>query len=557
MQVLQLSVEPGGRKMQIAISVRADARGYVLWLAVIVLCLVLASAVEVRAEERVDSLGVSMIIQPDPIDPVYTTTVENYLLMANLFEPLVLDGEFGEVQPGQAESWTISEDGLRYRFTLRQGLLWRDGQPVTAQDFVTTFQRVVDPNVNLKYKANYLLSNILNARAITAGQRSVDELGARALDDRTLEIQLETPASFFLNVLVYPGFGPTPTHLLHEYGDNWWQVEPFVSNGPYHLSRRQGLDQFELQVNPQHWYQAKSDRLIYRYFHDQNDMLRELLTGELDIAIAVSLRNQPWLSQSPLSERQYTMNLAGTQFATLNTVGKLSDPRIRKALNMAIDRRLLSRELGFGEQSYSKTFTPNLLYFKDVFFEPEWLNEEQDQRLAVAREMLASAGYGQDNRLQLEFVVGERDQKPQIANAFRAMWNAVGVDTDVVLMESDEEKERKINGEFDVTLKAWIADFNDPIAFLNTMNSQSSVNTSRWENQRFDELLDLAMRENLRSKRDKYYKEMEFILSEESPVIPIYTLQEKIVYSEKIQNFLQNSIYLQIPRDVVLVEKGN
>jgi len=462
--------------------------------------------------------------QPDGLDPHVTEGVPSSTIQRDLFEGLVVRGADGHIIPGGAESWEVSEDGLTWTFSLRADARWSNGDPITAEDWLYSFRRVVDPATGSRF--SILLNPVLNAEDIIAGRRPAEELGVSVVDELTLEMRLEAPNPLLAEVLTHNVAYPVHRPTVEAYGDRWPRPGAMVSNGPYKLEELAMQSHIRLVRNSHFW---DNDNVIIDevYYYPTEDLTAELLryrAGEIDWTYEVPNTQYNWI-QANLADELVVFDWFGTYYFGFNTSREpLDDPRVTKALSLAIDRDIITQKLTrFGQQPTFSFTPPGIPGYQSP--EPEWASWTQDEREARARELMREAGYGPDNPMRLEIRYNTHEDHRRISLAIAAMWEqTLGVRASMINQEFRVFlATRRARAVTQVFRAGWIGNYLDPMYFLELFHSTNPQNDIAHFNEDYDALLARAARTADREERFALLQEAEALLLESQPFAPLYT----------------------------------
>lgn len=458
------------------------------------------------------------------IDPGMVEDVEGSHVARNLFEGLMNQDAEGNVIPGVATGFTVSEDGLVYTFTLRDNAKWSNGEAVTAADFEYAWKRAADPATASPYSWYIELMQLENAAAVIAGEAAPDTLGVKALDDLTLEVRLTTALPYFPQMVTHTTTFPVPRAVIEAHGDAWTQPGNMVSNGAYVLAERVPQEKIVLTRNAQYWDNANTiiETVTALIINDENQGLTRYLAGELD-QTDIPPGQFPTLAAEYPTEAISTPSLC-TYYYNVNLsesgVPALQDVRVREALALAIDRDILVNNVLAGGQVPAYSLT----HWATAGFEvPEaaYATMTQAERDARAVELMAAAGYGNGGEpLTLEILYNTSDAHQTLAVAIGQMWKQkLGVDTTLANQEWQTFLDARGNQQYELARAGWCADYNEASSFLDIMQSNSGYNDSKFVNAAYDDLLAQA-----RTAEDPLplYQQAEAILQTEFPLIPIY-----------------------------------
>ena len=459
--------------------------------------------------------------EPDTLDPQKSQGDWEAAIIRNMFLGLSTDGEDGQPIPGAAVSWTTSPDGLTWTFKLRPGLLWSDGVPVTADDFVYSLQRILDPKTLAQYAS--LLYPLKNAEPISAGKMPPSALGVRAIDPETLEIKLEHPVPYLIELARHQTMFAVPKHIVEKFGNNWIKPENVVVDGPYTLVQWIPNADIKLVKNPK-FYDAANVKIDVAYFYPLSDRTAELnryKTGQLDITAGVPVPQYKELAKEFGSEmHQHVFMTSG--YSYFNTkVKPFDDPRVRCALSMAIDRKTIDEQLlqGLVEPAYS-IVPPDVANYSNGP-QSDFKGYPMADNRARAMNLLKQAGFGPEHPLKFTYRYFESETGRNVAVALQSMWKAIGVDVDLLNAEPKVEYDAMRNGDFQVASAGWVADYNDAQNFLYLFESTTGdMNYGRYKNPEFDKLMDEANAEPNVAARAQLLKSAESILLKNCVVMP-------------------------------------
>lgn len=490
-----------------------------LWL------LIATAGFGAAAQERV--LRAQALTAPKSIDPIYATTLGENTTAMQLFEGLYTVDFQSQRVFGQAESVDISSDGLRYTFRLRPGLLWSNGDPVTAHDFVLTFRRLVDPANKAHAKAAYLISVLKGAKDIVAGRAGLDTLGARALDDRTLELELSVPTPFFSELLSAPALVPTPSRIYGKLGESWVAASEVVSNGAYVLEANQATGSspylnLKMRKNPN--YRGAADvyfEQVVQQFDSSRDEVASLAEGQLDVIAHYNGQRLEWVTQTLGASV-----MRGEHYYTIYLVFNLTDPvvkdvRVRRALELALDVDSIAPRidpLGLPAHSFS---TP----MPRAGWQPAnraYSALPMPERLAQARALLQEAGYSERQPLKLELVSNTSTVSDRIATAVQEAFGSIGVELATTSIPGGQHYDNLTKGRFQIGRASWVQDVADPSDYLNLLQTGHVKNYARWSNPRYDDLVSRLPAALDKAERVRIFSDMEALIAAEVPLLPIY-----------------------------------
>ena len=479
-------------------------------------------------------------------DPGLTEDVDGSAHARDLFEGLMNQDADGNLIPGVATGYEVSEDGLTYTFTLRDNAKWSNGDPVVAGDFEYAWKRAASPELASPYAWYMGLMALENVDAVIAGDMPTDELGVTAIDDTTLEVRLSKPLPYFPQMVVHTTTFPVHPATVEEFGNDWIKPENIVSNGAYVLKEHIPNEKLVRVRNEQYWDNENTiiDEVTALVIADESVALTRYLAGELD-QTQVPAGQFPRLS-AEYPDEAVSVPSACSYYYTINmtdsTNPALLDKNVRQALSLAIDRDVIVESVLAGGQKPAYTFT----HWATAGFEtPEVpaASMSQEERNAKAAELMAAAGYSSDNPLNLNLIYNTNESHKSVAIAVSQMWKqTLGVETTLENQEWQTFLETRGNQDYEIARAGWCADYNEASSFLDLMDTNSGYNDAKYSNPQVDELLAAARTSD---NPQANYTEVEQIIAEDLPIIPIYHYAEVNMQNDKLggwpfNNFQQN-----------------
>jgi len=491
---------------------------------------------------------------PQTLDPALAEDVHAFNVLADLYEGLVVENSVGQLSPGVAQRWTISDDGLVYTFFLRNDAHWSNTDAVTAHDFVAALRR----NVRQSSAYSFLLSPIKNFEAVARGDLPPSALGVAVAGDFELSIQLATPAPYFLGILAMPISFPlysAGTFNPQRFDD----PRLFVGNGPYVLEENRLMGRIRLRRNPEYHAAASVNIEFVDYFpvSDPNSELNMYRAGELDITATVPPAMLDTLQETRPDELQVAPSLALYYLAFDLSEPPLNEVKLRIALSKAIDRRALVELLGRGEQAAFGVVPPGVSGH-DLSRYP-WALDSSKSREAAARQAYADAGYDTNNPLKITLTYDVGDIHETVALAVGAMWGEVlGVQ---VSLDKREWKyflaTRQKRQEWQIMRFSWFGDYNDATTFLDIFRADSPQNLSGYANDLYDSLLDDAATVADTRERSHMMTAAENRLLADYPIAPLYFYVSKHMVSSRVKGFEPNVLDRHPSRYLTLGESAS
>jgi oligopeptide transport system substrate-binding protein len=478
--------------------------------------------------------------EPQSLDPaVVTGQLEGRICLA-LFEGLTTRDAKGDVIPGMAQSWTISPDGLTYTFTLRPGIKWSNGDPVTAYDFLNSWERVLNPATASEYA--YQLYYLVNGEAYGTGKiTDFSRVGVKAPDDHTLVVTLAHPTAYFLELTSFQTLCPVHLPTVKKYGNDWTKPGKMVSNGPYMLKEWRLNDYILVEANPYYWRPVAVRRIkvlptnsptacFNLFYSHKTDLILD--TRSIPSTLVQDIKDKPYFHANPFG---------ATSFVRFNVKRKpFDDVRVRKALALALDKEDIVTKITRAGETVADTLVPpgNAGYHP-----PEGLT----YNVAAARQLLAAAGYpGGQGFPDVELLYAARGSGPGVATEMQALWRRdLGISS--IHLRAQEWKvylntQQLID--FDLCLSGWIGDYNDPQTFIDMFVTDGGNNSTGWSDPQYDQMLATSENTADPAQRMTILHDMEKILVvDEVPIVPIYFWVGMSLYEpDKVGGFEPNFV---------------
>ena len=491
---------------------------------------------------KADVLTVCVGPDPDTIDPALNSAVDGATLIIHGFEGLMTLDKNGTPVPGQAKSYDVSEDGTTYTFHLRDGLKWSDGKALTASDFVYSWNRAISPDTAADYA--YMFE-------VIQGYED-GNLNITAPDDKTLVVKLNNAVPYFLELCAFPTYSPVRQDLIEANGEAW-AVDPktYIGNGPYKMTEWVPGSHMIYEKNKNYWDYKNlgSEKIKFVLMEDDNAILNAFQKEE--ILFADSMPNDEIDAWRDKAEFNLEGQL-GTYYISFNTQkAPLNDPKVRKALTLAIDRDFICVNIGQSGQQPAGAFVPTGLSdadptkeFRDIggdYYTPT--KDANEANLAEGKKLLAEAGYPDGKGLPtMEYLYNEGTGHQQIGEALQDMWKKIGVNVTLVSQEWGTFLNTRKNGEYFIARNGWLADYNDPISFLDMWITGSGNNDAQWSNAQYDEIIKKVKASTDTAERYKLMHEAEDIIFAESMLAPIYYYVDLFLLNQKIEGFYSSPL---------------
>ena len=480
--------------------------------------------------------------EPQGIDPHIVTGVPEHHILISLCEGLTIPNpnpdDMNGYMAGTAESWSVSEDGKEYIFNIHENASWSNGDPVTANDFVWSWKRILTASLGSQYPD--MLYYLVGAYEYHNGLTDdFGEVGVKAIDQKTLKVNLKNPTPFFLGLLSHYSTWPVHKETVLKYGDiddrngEWTRPGNFVCNGPFQLKSWELNNKIVVEKNP-YYYDASIVKLNEIHYYPVSNVMTEdrmFRAGQLHLTSTLPSQKCPiYIEENPNLRIDPYM---GTYFYRINTNNEaLKDVRVRKALAYSIDRELLVNKVTKCGQIPAYSFTPpgsNGYEPKtQIPFDPE-----------LAKSLLEDAGYSDENPFpKLEILFNTNEDHRKIALAIQQMWQVnLGIEIELVNQDWKVYLNREMIGDFQISRAGWIGDYEDPNTFLDLMRPNRGNNKTGWENKEYDELVEKANTINNQSERYEMLYKAEEILIDNMPIIPLYTYVRSYQLSPDVKGF--------------------
>ncbi len=495
-----------------------------------------AAPVETTAAPAVGAdIAVNVGPDPDTIDPALNSAVDGATMIIHAFEGLYTLDKDGVPIPGQAESVEISADGLTYTFTLRDGLMWSDGTPITAKDFVYSWNRAIAPETAADYA--YMFESI---KGFAEGK-----LDVVATDDKTLVVTLVAATPYFLELTAFPTFSPVREDLVTAAPEAWaTAVDTYIGNGPYKISEWVPGSHITMVKNENYWNVAALGPNSIKFVLMEEDVaiLNAYKNGEIIFADTLPNDEIPAWDGSP---EFYKEGQLGTYYISFNTsVEPLDNALVREALLLAVDREFIAVNIGQAGQVPAGAFVPIGLTdadpakeFRDVggdYYDPTAAGFAAN--LEKAKELLVEAGYPNGEGIPtIEYLYNEGTGHQLIGEALQSMWAELGINVELVSQEWATFLNSRKNGDYMIARNGWLGDYNDPISFLDMWVTGGGNNDAQWSNAEYDALIAQIKASSDPAERMALMHQAEDIIFAESMLCPIYYYVDVYLMSEKLE----------------------
>ena len=493
-----------------------------------------ASSAAGSSTGSVNTAGFTVQYGPNPetLDPSLNSALDASNTIITIFEPLLIINENNEVIGGQAESWTTSEDGLTWTFTMRDGLKWSDGTDLTAKDFEYTFKRMVNPDTAAPY-AETCLGMIDGFDAAQAGDP--DALNVKASDDgKTLTIVLSYPCSYFDKMAAFAAMSPVQQATVEANGDAWCtSAETFVSNGPYMITEWTPSERIVLTKNPNYvggWDSSKivSESITLLLLEDSSASYAAYNSGEAVLIKDVPTDEIPGLTKAEDGGDFYVDTILGTYYVSMNLQhDAFKDAKVRKALALAIDRDYVANTIMQGTYSAASNIVgPGIVDAQGYFYDnanggSPYIAADYEANMAEAKKLLEEAGYPNgEGYPTIEYSTNDSGYNVPLAEYLQQAWSDLGITLTISKMEWSAFTAARRAGEYDVARNGWVMDYNDPSNMIELFTTTNGNNDGKYSNPEFDAAVE-ASKVADKSVHFQKLHEAEDILMEDAACIPV------------------------------------
>lgn len=498
------------------------------------------------AAQTTESTGdkeLAVQIGPDPetIDPALNSAVDGGNMLLHAYECLLIVGEDGTLQPGQAESYEVSEDGLTWTFHLRDGLKWSDGSDLTANDFVYSWKRVRNPEVAAPY-AETVLGMVKGYDEAIDG--NLDALGVSAPDDSTLVVELANPCSYFGSLAAFATLSPVQEATIEANGEAWATApETYVSNGPFYMTEWVPGSHITFSKNPYYWNAdaIKLDRLKFVLMEDSNAAYSAYQTGEVLMIKDVPTEEIPSLTGT---DDFYVDPIIGTYYISLNIQkAPFDDVNVRKALSLAIDREYVASTLMQGTYTAAGNFmgpgwmdTDGTEFMSNANGGKPYIDTTNfEANLEEAKQLLADAGYPDGEGFPtISYTTNDAGYHKVVAEYLQQAWAELGIDLQVNIVEWSSFTPMRRSGDFEVARNGWVGDYSDPSNMLELFCTTNGNNDGKFSNADFDAAIDTSRSTLDAAERSTALHTAEDILMDQAGCIPLAYYNDFWLQSSKI-----------------------
>ncbi|MGW6384227.1 peptide ABC transporter substrate-binding protein [Peribacillus butanolivorans] len=468
-------------------------------------------------------LNVNNSSEPGSLHPANAQGTHESWILEHTFEGLTKKTEEGKIVPGVAESWKISEDGLKWTFKLKDGLKWSNGDPLTANDFEYAWKYALKPETAADYA--YQLYYLKGGEAYNSKKGKEEDVGVKATDDLTLEVTLEQPTPYFLDLTSFYTFYPIDKKVQEENPKWALDAKTHVSNGPFKLTEWKHKESLKIEKNENYYDKdkIKLDAVNFALIEDENTAWQMYQSGELDIAYPLPVDVQGQLVNSGDKEFKNGAELAVYYYNFNTKVKPFNNAKVRKALSMAIERKKITDNVAQGGQKPAFGVIPPGIPDASGDFQEntgDLFAENVDEAKKLLKEGLAEEGMKE--LPDFSILYNTLDSHKKIAEAVQGMWrDNLGVEVTLENAEFQVKLDREKAGDFEISRAGWVGDYVDPMTFM-LWETDGAYNDADWSNKEYDKYLKVAKSTMEPKERMAALHKAEEVLIDEMPILPVY-----------------------------------
>ena len=506
-----------------------------------------AAGSEASGTEGANVLNVQVGPSPETIDPALNSAIDGANMIIHAYEGLLKMDQNNKVIPGLAETYDVSDDGLTYTFHLREGLKWSDGSALTANDFVYSWKRLVDPNTAAPYGS---IINVVKgfAEATDPENPNPDALAVSAPDDNTFVVELNNPCVYFDKIAAFAACSPVQQATIDANGEAWTiSPETYITSGPYYMTEYTDGDKIVFTKNPNYWdaEHITFDEIVWNLIEDSNAAYTAYQNGDLQMIKSVPTEEIDALRDNP--EFHVDPNL-GTYYLSFNLQRKpFDDVRVREAMSLAIDREYVANTIMQG--TYSPAYNmvgPGVSdaadgsSFADVTIEKygkHYGSTDYETDLAKAKELMAEAGYPDGEGFpEISYMCNDQGYHKQLAEYLQQAWAELGITCTIDVQEWKTVTSDRRQGNFDTARNGWVFDYDDPSNLLELFETTNGNNDGKYSNPEYDKLVADAREATTLEEHYDLLHQAEQMMLQDSACAPVAYYNDFYLQSEKLEN---------------------
>ena len=498
------------------------------------------------ATPQVNRIVSSNMAEPGTLDPAKARGTHESWPLNHLFAGLTRVNKDGKVENVLADKIEVSEDGKVYKVTLKDGLKWSDGNPVTAEDFEFSWKRVLDPKLESQYA--YQLYYLAGAEDYNKGKGKAEDVGVKALDPKTLQVTLKQPTAYFDSLMAFYTYYPVSKKVVEANPD--WAKDPktFISNGPFMLKEWTHNAKIVMDKNPNYFEadKVKIDGIDLDIIEDQSTVYQKYVAGEYNMVVELPTEVTAKLRAENNPELVIGPNVALYYYNLNPAIKPLNNVKVRKALSLALDRKVITDQITQGGQLPATAIVPPGLLddtgkeFSDANKDLIKTDVEEAKKLlteGLAEEKMTPA----DVKLTILYNTSENHKK--IAEAIQQMWNKeLGINTTLENVEFKVKIDRENAHQFEISRSGWVGDYLDPMTFVDLWITGASNNYVKYSNPEYDKLVKEAQTSTDKKLRMDNMKKAEKMILEDMAIIPIYFYTHPYAVKPNVKGITKNAI---------------
>ena len=480
----------------------------------------------------------NIVTEPSSIDPQITTDIPGGTVDELILEGLLRKDKTGKSVAGIAQKWEKSKDGLVWTFHLRDGVKWSNGDPVTAKDFKAGWIRGLNPDTAGSNAS--MLFVIKNGEKYNAKKVSENEVGIKVIDDKTLQVTLESPTPYFDDLVTFKSFMPLNQKFYNEAKDKYFTEAKYtISNGPYTLEKWTHDSELKFKKNPNYWDagNVKIDNVELKIIATDS-AANAFKNKEVDVTAVTFEQAKEFAGKPELVKA----NDGGIYYLLFNTKENVfKNAKVRRAITMAINKEELVNKVLEGSEKLTKTFTPSGIGLNGVSkdFAAEVATDQPKFNVAEAKKLLAE-GLKEEGLSELprfEILFNDTGSRKAIAEYIQeSLRNNLGANVELDKVSGKERIERTKKRDYQISLQNWTGDFLDPITYLDLFDSTNANNRGDFKNVKYDELTKIVKSSADPKVRVPAMIQMEKLISEEQPVTILFQKQKLYLVNPKVKN---------------------
>lgn len=514
-----------------------------LLVAITTLVLVGCSGKDNHNKDHSNTLNVDIGADVATLDPQMVEDMQSARVVYDLFEGLTSEDQHDHPSPGLAEKWEISPDNKTYTFYLRPNLKFSNGSPLTAADVVYSYQRIADPKTASPY--NFIVTNLVNGQAIVDGKQPASQLGVKAVNDNTVQINLINPDPSFLSIAALPELAVVSQANINKFGAAWTEPKNMVSSGAYKLDERVVQGYILVSKNP-YYYGVNSVAIEHVKFFpivDANASLSQYKTGSIDTTYLLPI-DQYKTIKAQMPDQEHTVLWESHEYYdfNMNSPKYKNNIKLRQALSMAVDREALAKAvMGQGQKPSYAYATTTIEGGKFAGLDYEWASWPRDKQIAEAQRLFKEAGYGPNHPLQINISYDTKDFKKKTALAVAAMWSQVFGPASIQVITNNEEWKTFIQsrhtGNYDIARDGWTADYDSVDSYTTLYQCNGPQNNAHSCTKGYDDLLKQAQNTSDPELRVKLIRQALTLAMNNYTIIPLYQHTYFRLVNPRIKNY--------------------